>query len=179
MSWCRAHFVDIDQVLLPFQQFRSGICCPVSVGRPLWREAWSVLCRSQPSNLSVCTFTIYIFFCLSHSCFRFWTNLWVLLGLICHHDSSWSRSRLVLYVFDCCSESRDVGRGFRAIITIRREREQRCKDTCWLVHFLLVSQANGLRADQQETSFCLVVKVISKEMRRACLSERDCCWVVV
>jgi hypothetical protein len=30
--------------------------------------------------------------------------------------------RLVLYVFDCCSESRDVGTGFRAIITIRKEQ---------------------------------------------------------
>jgi hypothetical protein len=29
-----------DQMLLPFQVFGSGICCPVSVGRPLWREAW-------------------------------------------------------------------------------------------------------------------------------------------
>lgn len=28
--------------------------------------------------------------------------------------------RLVLYVFDCCSESRDVERGFRAIIIIRK-----------------------------------------------------------
>jgi hypothetical protein len=33
-----------DQILLPFQEFGSGICCPVSVGRPLWREAGSLLC---------------------------------------------------------------------------------------------------------------------------------------
>jgi hypothetical protein len=50
-----------DQILLPFQVIGSGICCPVSVGRPLWREAGSVLCKSQSSHLSVCAFTIYIF----------------------------------------------------------------------------------------------------------------------
>jgi hypothetical protein len=50
-----------DQILLPFQEFGSGICCPVSVGRPLWREVESVLRKSQSSHLSVCTFTIYIF----------------------------------------------------------------------------------------------------------------------
>jgi hypothetical protein len=49
-----------QQKLFPFQEFGSGICCPVSVGRPLWREAGSVLCKSQFSHLSVCTFTIYI-----------------------------------------------------------------------------------------------------------------------
>jgi hypothetical protein len=49
-----------DQILLPFQEFGSGICCPVSVGRPLRREAGSVLCKSRASHLSVCTFTIYI-----------------------------------------------------------------------------------------------------------------------
>jgi hypothetical protein len=42
--------------------FGSGICCLVSVGRPLWWEAWSVLCKSQSSHLSVYTFTIYILF---------------------------------------------------------------------------------------------------------------------
>jgi hypothetical protein len=46
-----------DQILLPFQEFGSGICCLVSVGRPLWREAGSVLCKSRSSHLSVCTFT--------------------------------------------------------------------------------------------------------------------------
>jgi hypothetical protein len=50
-----------DQLLLPFQVFGSGICCPVSVRSPVWREAGSVLCKSQSSHLSVCTFTIYIF----------------------------------------------------------------------------------------------------------------------
>jgi hypothetical protein len=49
-----------DQILLPFQEFRSGICCPVSVGRPLWREAGPVLCKSQSSHFSLCTFTINI-----------------------------------------------------------------------------------------------------------------------
>jgi hypothetical protein len=48
-------------VFLPFQVFGSGIYCPVSVGRPLWRDTGSVLCKSQYSHLSVCTFTIYIF----------------------------------------------------------------------------------------------------------------------
>jgi hypothetical protein len=50
-----------DQILLPFQQFGCGMCCLVSVGRPLWREAWCVVCKSQSSHLSVCTFTIYMF----------------------------------------------------------------------------------------------------------------------
>jgi hypothetical protein len=48
----------IDQILLLFQEFGSWICCPVPVGRPLWREAGSVLCKSQSSHLSVCTFTV-------------------------------------------------------------------------------------------------------------------------
>jgi hypothetical protein len=38
-----------DQILLPFQVFE--ICCLVSVGRPLYREAGSVLCKSQSSHL--------------------------------------------------------------------------------------------------------------------------------
>jgi hypothetical protein len=38
-----------DQILLPFQESGSGICCPVSVGRPLWREAGSVLCPLSES----------------------------------------------------------------------------------------------------------------------------------
>jgi hypothetical protein len=33
----------------------------LGLGRPLWREAGSVLCKPQSSHLSVCTFTIYIF----------------------------------------------------------------------------------------------------------------------
>jgi hypothetical protein len=51
----------IDHIMLPFQVFGSEMCCPVSVGRLLWREAGSVLCKSQSSHLSVCIFTIYIF----------------------------------------------------------------------------------------------------------------------
>jgi hypothetical protein len=42
-----------EQILLPFQEFGSGICCPISVGRPLWREAGSVLCKPQSSHMSV------------------------------------------------------------------------------------------------------------------------------
>jgi hypothetical protein len=62
ISWCRAHFVDVwPDIASSFQVFGSGICCLVSVGRPLWREAGSVLCKSQSSHLSVCIFTIYIF----------------------------------------------------------------------------------------------------------------------
>jgi hypothetical protein len=41
-----------DKILLPFQVFRCGIFCLVSVGRPLWRKAGFVLCKSQPSHLS-------------------------------------------------------------------------------------------------------------------------------
>jgi hypothetical protein len=48
-----------DLILLLFQEFGSGICFPVSVGRPLWREAESVLWQS--THLSVCIFTIYTF----------------------------------------------------------------------------------------------------------------------
>jgi hypothetical protein len=47
-----------DQILLPFQEFGSGICCPVSVGRPLWRETGSAICQSQShftaNSQSVC-----------------------------------------------------------------------------------------------------------------------------
>jgi hypothetical protein len=50
MSWCRAHFVDVLPDIASFQEFGSGICCPVSVGRPLWRETGSVICK--PGNLS-------------------------------------------------------------------------------------------------------------------------------
>jgi hypothetical protein len=50
-----------DQILLPFQEFGSGVWCPDSVGRPLWQEAVSVLCKSQSSHLSMCTFIINIF----------------------------------------------------------------------------------------------------------------------
>jgi hypothetical protein len=30
-----------DQILLPFQKFGSGVCCPLSVGSPLWRQSQS------------------------------------------------------------------------------------------------------------------------------------------
>jgi hypothetical protein len=42
-----------QQILLPFQEFASGICCPVSVGRPLWREAGSVLCKSESESVTL------------------------------------------------------------------------------------------------------------------------------
>jgi hypothetical protein len=42
-----------DQILLSFQEFGSGICCRVSVGRPLWREVGSVICQSLYALLSV------------------------------------------------------------------------------------------------------------------------------
>jgi hypothetical protein len=48
-----------DKILLPFQEFGSGICLPASAGRPLRREAGSVPCKSQPSHPSVCTFTTH------------------------------------------------------------------------------------------------------------------------
>jgi hypothetical protein len=34
--------LTFDQILLHFQEFGSGLYCPISVGRPLWREAGSV-----------------------------------------------------------------------------------------------------------------------------------------
>jgi hypothetical protein len=40
-----------DQILLPFQVFGSGICCSVSVERPLWREAGPVLFKSESESL--------------------------------------------------------------------------------------------------------------------------------
>jgi hypothetical protein len=80
MSWCRAHVWTFDQILLPFQEFRSGICCPVSVGRPLWREARSVLCKSQSSHLSVCKFTIYIFVFHIFTILHIYTGCFTTLG---------------------------------------------------------------------------------------------------
>jgi hypothetical protein len=50
-----------DQILLPFQEIGSGICCPVSVERPLLREVGSVSCKSQSIVICLCTFTIKIF----------------------------------------------------------------------------------------------------------------------
>jgi hypothetical protein len=49
-----------DQILLPFQEFGSGICCPVC-GVPSLTVGRVCLCKSQPSNLSECIFTINIF----------------------------------------------------------------------------------------------------------------------
>jgi hypothetical protein len=42
---------SFDQILLPSQEFGSRICCTVSVGRPLSREAESDL-RKSPANLN-------------------------------------------------------------------------------------------------------------------------------
>jgi hypothetical protein len=66
-----------DQILLPFQVFGSGICCFVSVGRPLWREAGSVLFKSQSSHLSVCTFTMYIFVFHTFTVYIYIYNIYV------------------------------------------------------------------------------------------------------
>jgi hypothetical protein len=55
-----------DQILLPFQVFGSEICCLVSVGRPLWREARSVLYKSQSKSF-VCVYIYYLHFCLSQT----------------------------------------------------------------------------------------------------------------
>jgi hypothetical protein len=54
------NFVDVLPDTASFQEFGSGICCLVSVGRPLWREAGSVLCKSQSSYLSGPGSHIYI-----------------------------------------------------------------------------------------------------------------------
>jgi hypothetical protein len=57
----RAHIVDVWPDIASF----SRVCVLnllSSVEHPLWREAGSVLCKSQPSHLSVCTFTIYILY---------------------------------------------------------------------------------------------------------------------
>jgi hypothetical protein len=47
MSRYRAHSGTCDQILLSVQRLLSESCCFVSVGRPLWREARSVICRSH------------------------------------------------------------------------------------------------------------------------------------
>jgi hypothetical protein len=78
---CRAHFVDVWPDIAPFSRVRvcnflSCLCGVSSLRRglvcPLWREAWPVLCKSQFSHLSVCTFTIYIF--VFHTCTIFFRN---------------------------------------------------------------------------------------------------------
>jgi hypothetical protein len=52
MSRYRAHSGTCHQILISVRRFFSEICCLVSVGRPLWREVGSVLCKSQFSHLS-------------------------------------------------------------------------------------------------------------------------------
>jgi hypothetical protein len=42
----RAHFVDVCPILRRFQELWSEMCCPLSVGRPLWREVGSVIWQS-------------------------------------------------------------------------------------------------------------------------------------
>jgi hypothetical protein len=49
-----------DQILLPFKSLGLEFVV-LSVEHHLWWEAGSVLCKSQSSHLSVCTFTINIF----------------------------------------------------------------------------------------------------------------------
>jgi hypothetical protein len=43
MSWCQAHSWTHDQIIT---SFLSEICCPFSVGRPLWREDGSAVCSA-------------------------------------------------------------------------------------------------------------------------------------
>jgi hypothetical protein len=91
-----------DQILLPFQELGSGICCPVSVGRPLWWEAGSVLCKSQSSHLSVCTFTIYI--CVFHI---FTIYIWVMSSVYSLstdqiQTTTSCSSSVVLSLLGCC-----------------------------------------------------------------------------
>jgi hypothetical protein len=51
MSRYRAHSGTCDQILFSVRRLFSEICCLVFVGRPLWRDAGSVICLSQSSNL--------------------------------------------------------------------------------------------------------------------------------
>jgi hypothetical protein len=67
----------------------------------------SVLCAVKSSELAVLMSVHFCVFCLIHSVFKV-------------HRGPAQDGRLALYVFDCCSESRGVERGFRAIITIRK-----------------------------------------------------------
>jgi len=70
---------------------------------------WNIFCAwcSQSSERAVLISVHFRVFCLIHSVFKV-------------HRGPAQDGRLVLCVFDCCSESRDVERGFRAIITIRK-----------------------------------------------------------
>jgi hypothetical protein len=49
------------QILLPFQEVGSGICCPASVGSPLLRERRSVLVSH---SLAICLCAHLLFTCL-------------------------------------------------------------------------------------------------------------------
>jgi hypothetical protein len=51
--------------LLHFQLFGSGICCPVSVGSPLWREAGSVFV-SHSLVICLCINLIFTFLSFTH-----------------------------------------------------------------------------------------------------------------
>jgi hypothetical protein len=46
MSWCRAHSGTCDQILVLVRMLLSESCSLVSVGRPLWREDGSAICRA-------------------------------------------------------------------------------------------------------------------------------------
>jgi hypothetical protein len=81
------------EILLPFQEFVSGICCPFSVGLPLWGEAGSVLVcplyQSQ-SHFTADRQTVSMSWCRAHfvdvwpdmaSFSRVW--VWNLLFCLC------------------------------------------------------------------------------------------------
>jgi hypothetical protein len=58
VCWRRGHFVDAWPDIASFS--RVWVCNLLSsVGRPLWREARSALCKSQSIHLSVCTFLFF------------------------------------------------------------------------------------------------------------------------
>jgi hypothetical protein len=50
MSCCRAHFVNVWPDIASFSRVWDWNLLSCLVGRPLWREAWSVLCKSQSSQ---------------------------------------------------------------------------------------------------------------------------------
>ena len=70
---------------------------------------WNTFCAwySQSSEQAVLMSVGFCVFCLIRTVFKV-------------HRGPVQDGRLVLYVFDCCSESRDVETGFRAIIIIRK-----------------------------------------------------------
>jgi len=79
--------------------------CPSSKTSICWNTFWAWY--SQSSGRAVLMSVRFCVFCLIRIVFKV-------------HRGPAQEGRLVLYVFDCCSESRDVERGFRAIITIRK-----------------------------------------------------------